>query len=125
MAALVDERIARASAISYSSKARLLAGEALAFSDEPQPLLAAYVLERQDALDVSIRELTGLDRYMAWLGNSFLLDIEDHELLAQHFEWTHRISGTVPTFALDYPRDYGILPDVRSAVRQHVADIDY
>jgi len=120
--ALVDERIAKASAISYSDKARLLAGEALTYSDKPQPLLAAYVLERQNARDVTIQALTGLDRYMAWLGNSFLLDIEDHELLAQHFEWTHRVSGAVPTFALDYPRDYGILPDVKDAVRHHIAD---
>ncbi len=124
MEALVDERIAKASAINYSSKARLLAGEALAYCEEPQALLATYVLERQEHQDVSIRELTGLDRYMAWLGNSFLLDIEDHELLAQHFEWTHRISGTVPTFALDYPRDYGMLPDVRHAVRQHLTNTE-
>jgi hypothetical protein len=120
--ALVDERIAKASAISYSSKARLLAGEALAYCEEPQTLLAAYVLERQGAQDVAIRVLTGLDRYMAWLGNSFLLDIEDHDLLSQHFEWTHRISGAVPTFSLDYPRDYGMLPDVQNAVRHHVAN---
>ena len=122
MEALVDERIAKANAISFSSKVRLLAGEALAYSDEPQPLLAAYVLERQVAQDVTIAELTGLDRYMAWLGNSFLLDIEDHEMLTKHFEWTHRISGTVPTFALDYPRDYGMLPDVQKALRHHVAN---
>ena len=120
--ALVDERIAKASAISYSSKARLLAGDALAYNDEPQPLLAAYVLERQNAATVIIRALTGLDRYMAWLGNSFLLDIEDHDLLSQHFEWTHRISGAVPTFALDYPRDYGMLREVQNAVRHHVAN---
>jgi hypothetical protein len=120
--ALVDERIAKASAISYSSKARLLAGEALAYCEEPQTLLAAYVLERQGAKDVTICELTGLDRYMAWLGNSFLLDIEDHALLSQHFEWTHRISGAVPTFALDYPRDYGIQQDVQNAIRHHVAN---
>ena len=120
--ALVDERIAKASAISYSSKARLLAGDALAYNDEPQPLLAAYVLERQNAATVTIRALTGLDRYMAWLGNSFLLDIEDHDLLSQHFEWTHRISGAVPTFALDYPRDYGMLREVQNAVRHHVAN---
>jgi len=122
MEALVDDRIAKASAISYSSKDRLLAGEALTYCEEPQALLAAFVLERQGGQDVTIRELSGLDRYMAWLGNSFLLDIEDHELLAQHFEWTHRISGAVPTFALDYPRDYGILQDVQNAVRQHVAN---
>jgi len=81
------------------------------------------VLQSADASDVTFQALAGLDRYMAWLGNSFLLDIEDHELLAQHFEWTHRISGAVPTFALDYPRDYGMLPDVRRAVRQRAAAI--
>ena len=119
--ALVSDDIPKAHAISYTDKARLLAGDALAYSADPQPLLAAFVLEREDVAAVDIRTLTGLDRYMAWVGNSFLLDIEDHDLLARHFEWTHRISGSVPTFALDYPRDYGILPNVRDAVRRHIA----
>jgi hypothetical protein len=70
--------------------------------------------------DVEIICLNGLSRYMAWLENSFLLDVEDHDLLTRHFEWTHRISGRVPTFALDFPRDYAILPKVRDAVRQHL-----
>ena len=121
--ALIDANNPQADPISYSSKTRLLAGDALKYNTEPQQLLAAYVLESDDASDVTIRALTGLDRYMGWLGNSFVLDIEDHALLAQHFEWTHRISGAVPTFELDYPRDYGILPDVRDAVRRHVADL--
>lgn len=126
--ALVDDicgnREQARSHISYSDKSRLLAGDALAYTDEPQPLLAAYVLEQHDATDVTINALTGLDRYMAWLGNSFLLDIEDHDLLSQHFEWTHRISGAVPTFSLDYPRDYGILPDIQTSVRHHVAKLE-
>jgi hypothetical protein len=59
---------------------------------------------------------------MAWVNNSFLLDVEDEGLLQQHFEWTHRISSAVPTYALDYPRNYGILPDVRIAVQKHSAE---
>ena len=121
--ALLAAENPRSAPVSYSTKARLLAGDALAYSKKPQPLLAAFVLEREDSSDVTFQALTGLDRYMAWLGNSFLLDIEDNDLLARHFEWTHRISATVPTFALDYPRDYGILPDVRRAVRQYVTSI--
>jgi hypothetical protein len=121
--ALLAVETPQAAPVNYSTKTRLLAGDALAYSEESQPLLAAFVLESADASDVTIQALAGLDRYMAWLGNSFLLDIEDHELLAQHFEWTHRISGAVPTFALDYPRDYGMLPDVRRAVRQRAAAI--
>jgi hypothetical protein len=118
--ALVVDDIPKASQITYSSKARLLAGDALAYSDEQAPLLAAFVLNNSDVKDVEIICLNGLSRYMAWLENSFLLDVEDHELLTRHFEWTHRISGRVPTFALDFPRDYAILPKVRDAVRQHL-----
>ena len=122
--ALGSEANPLADPVSYSTKARLLAGDALAYTDEPQPLLAAYVLEQHDTTDVTINALTGLDRYMAWLGNSFLLDIEDDDLLSQHFEWTHRISGAVPTFSLDYPRDYGILQKVQDTVRHHVAKLE-
>ena len=124
VAALVGPKIAHAGPVSYSSKARLLAGEGLAYNDTAQPLLAAFVLEPPGADSVQIRTLAGLDRYMAWLGNSFLLDIEDPALLARHFEWTHRISGAVPTFALGYPRDYAVLPDVRRVVRQHVSELE-
>ena len=49
---------------------------------------------------------------------------EDKELLAQHFEWTHRMSSGVPTFSLVYPRDFCMLAEVRHAVRQHVAELD-
>lgn len=119
---LASEEIATAESISYSSKTRLLAGKALLHGDEPLPLLGAYLLGEQSSHEVEIRPLNGLERYMAWVSNSFLLDIEDHELLARHFEWTHKMSDTIPTFALDYPRDYGILPDVRQAVRQHAAN---
>ena len=116
---LVDASSPTSIPVSYSTKARLLAGDALAYSAEPQRLLAAYVLESNDAAKIAIRTLAGLDRHMAWVHNSFLLDVEDAELLKQHFDWTHRISSAIPTFALDYPRDYGILPEVRNAVRQH------
>ena len=85
-------------------------------------MLAAYLLEREEKPEVTIRLLTGQDRHLAWLSNSFLLDIEDRELLAQHFDWTHRIAAVVPTFALDYPRDYGMLPVVRKAVRKHIEE---
>ena len=118
---LVDEKTRQAAAISYSTKARLLAGEALPHCEEPLPLLAAFLLNWKGASEVALRPLAGAERHMAWVENSFLLDIEDRLLLAEHFDWTHRIAQRVPTFALDYPRDYGMLPDVRDAIRKHVA----
>jgi hypothetical protein len=119
--ALVPAQTPRAGTISYSSKARLLAGDALRYSDEPVELLAAFRLEQEDADGIDIRPLAGSARHLAWIENSFLLDIEDRSLLARHFEWTHRIAELVPTWRLDYPRDYGMLARVRDAVRRHVA----
>lgn len=121
--ALVGDNAPEASTISYSEKARLLAGDALAYNDKALPLLATYVLERNEPDDVTIRPLAGSERHMAWIENSYLLDIQDHDLLARHFDWTHRISGKVQTFALDYARDYGMLPRVRSAIRQHAGSL--
>jgi len=121
--ALLEAGASRAQPISYSAKARLLAGDALAHRAAPAPLLAAYQLERSGSPAVTIRPLSGAERHMAWIRNSFLLDIEDQDLLARHFEWTHQMAGRVPIHALDYPRDYGMLPEVRRAILGHVSDI--
>jgi len=121
--ALVDRTTKRAAAISYSTKARLLAGGALPHQEQPQRLLAAYLLNQEGTDEAKIRPLAGAERHMAWVNNSFLLDVEDPELLAQHFDWTHRVAEAVPTFSLNYPRDYGMLLHVRDAVRNHVASL--
>jgi hypothetical protein len=120
VAALIPAGTPRAAEISYSAKAHLLAGDVLNFADEPVALLAAFALQQDGVDDVSIQPLRGSERHMAWIENSFLLDIEDRDLLARHFDWTHRVAGRVPTFRLDYPRDYGMLARVREAVRRQV-----
>lgn len=123
VAALIPGEVSQAGAISYSDKARLLAGDALRHTDEPVALLAAFVLRSEDPVGVVIEPLRGSARHMAWIENSFLLDIEDQDLLTRHFDWTHRIADRVPTFSLDYPRDFETLANTRDAIRQHVAGI--
>ena len=121
--ALVRPGTTRAGRIGYSDKARLLAGEALPHCTGPRRLLAAYVLQDAGTVEVSIQPLAGAERQLAWIRNSFLLDITDRDLLARHFEWTHRVASKVPTFALDYPRDYGMLPEVRGALLRHAREL--
>jgi hypothetical protein len=121
VAAMISADMARAGPVSYSDKTCLLAGEALAYRDAAEPLLAAFLLGVEEPEAISIVELDGSEQYRAWLENSFLLDIEDEELLAQHFDWTHRVSDAVPTYRLDYVRDFCILPKVRDAIRTQVA----
>jgi len=121
--ALISDDAAKAAAISYSNKARLLAGDALTYNEAPVRLLAAYTLVGEEPGKVSITPLSGSEWHMAWIENSFLLDIEDRDLLAEHFDWTHRIAARVPTFALDYMRDYGMLADVRKAITTHAGTL--
>ena len=121
--ALIGNREQARSHVSYSSKARLLAGGALRYTETPVPLLATYVLGDGEPEDITIEELDGTERHIAWVENSFLLDIKDKDLLARHFEWTHRISGQVPTFSLDYVRDYGMLAEVRNAITNHSSQL--
>ena len=93
-----------AGSISYSSKTRLLAG-AMCWPTKTirsgcSPLSCWASTSPHPIGSSAARD--GSDRYRAWLDNSFLLDIEDRDLLTRHFDWTHRISGRVPTYGLDY-----------------------
>ena len=121
MAELISHEMARAGPVSYSEKTRLLAGDALSYANEPERLVGAFLLDVGEPADIAITALEGSDRYRAWLENSFLLDIEDKALLAQHFDWTHRVADAIPTYRLDYVRDFCMLPAVRRAVRAQVA----
>ena len=124
-ALIADSREQARSYISYYDKTRLLAGDALHYTGQAAPLLAAYELDWNDTETIEILQLEGSERHLAWISNSFLLDIEDKDLLARHFDWTHRIADRVPTFSLDYPRDYGMLAQVCDAVRRHVENLEY
>lgn len=100
----------------YTSKSRLLASNDLPYCDHPVQLRAAFVLVDEGVPEPTVADLAGVDRVMGWLGNSFLLDVEDRVLISRHFEWTLRVSEQVPTRQLDYPRRYDALPAVRSII---------
>lgn len=117
---LLDADTPRAEPVCYTRKARLLAGDSLPHCDSPRHLIAAYVLQCDGVLVPTTERLQGVRLVMAWLENAFLLDVEDRELLGRHFDWAHRISDAVPTFSLDYARDFSRLPDVRTAILEHV-----
>lgn len=107
-----------APALSYTDKARLHP-EPSAYCDQPQPLRCAYLLADNGVQDTEIQPLHGAGALMAWIQNSFLLDIKDTALLQRHFDWASDISGAVPLYSLDYPRRYAALPRVRQAIIDH------
>ena len=123
LAALIDGGIEKAPAVSFTSKSRLIAGDRLPYCDEPKRLLAAFVLDWQEVPQCHIKPVHGVAQVMAWLSHSFLLDVGDPGLIAQHFAWTHRVSSAVSTFTLDYPRDYGYLPAVCECILQQITEL--
>lgn len=120
--ALLDLGLARAPSLSFTSKARVLAGDGLPFCQEPQRLLAAYVLDEQISVaDVVIGRLSLAASLLAWIRNSFLLDVEDPVLLARHFQNATDVAAAIPTYHLHYPRHYHRLPDVQRSILEHVS----
>ena len=118
--ALLDAGVTAAPSVSFTSKSRFLAGDGLLYCDEPQPLLAAYVLDDPASGDIVIRRTSMSEAVMGWLRNSFLLDVEDPAMLAQHFQHATAVAQAIPTYHLDYPRLYERLADVQAAILGHL-----
>jgi hypothetical protein len=57
---------------------------------------------------------------MALVGASFLLDVENAADVRAHFEQVCALASTIPIYALDYPREFGVLEEIRRGVLDQV-----
>jgi hypothetical protein len=100
-------------------KSRLAASKGLAFCDVARPLRCAYFLGEGRTDAVTIAPVSGRDAMVEITRHSFLLDIEEREMLAHHFRRIAELVDVPMFFRLDYPRRYEILPEVREKVIRH------
>ena len=121
---LIPEATRTAPSVDYTPKMRLLADDVVAFCDVARPLRCVYFLGDGGVADISIHPASGRDAMIELVRHSFLLDIEEREMLAHHFgQLTELARG--PMFArLDFPRRYEMLPRVRDAVIRHLGRTD-
>lgn len=119
-AALITPDTPVAPPLSYTSKARFLAGDRLAFCGEPRPLGRVYFLGDGSAGEIAFRRLSGSDAMIAWVRHSFLLDVEEQPRLASHFDQVAALANEPIHYALDYPRRFEDLARVRAAIVAHV-----
>jgi hypothetical protein len=105
--------------VSYTSKARFLAGEGVRFCDAPRPLRRLYFLGAGAADAPRIAPLRPAEALIELVGHSFLLDIEEREQLAAHFDELSRLAAAPIYFRLDFPRRYAELAGVRAAIEAH------
>jgi len=111
-----------APAVDCTSKARLLAGPALPHCDLARPLRHLYFLGEGRAFAPTIEPIKPAAALMQMVRNSFLLDIDESQVLAGHFEDISRIAKVAMHYQLDYPRRYKDLRFVREALIRHAED---
>lgn len=121
-AALIHPSLDLAPAVEYTSKVRVLAGKGMTFCDQPQPLRRVYFLGDGSSASLKIEPVRPPEGLLELIKNSFLLDIEEKQLLAWHFDELVKLAKLPIYYRLDYPRRYEDLPRVREAIARHVLD---
>jgi hypothetical protein len=114
--ALVGDDAQLAPSVEYTTKARILADDAIRFCNEPKPLRRIYFLDDDGAERLSITRLSPSEALVELTKHSFLLDIEERELIAHHFDRLAEMVKQPVFFKLDYPRRYEDLDRVRRAI---------
>lgn len=118
-AALINAGTTKAPLVSFTSKARFLAGQDIPFCEEPRPLRRVFFLGEGDAQIPIIEPLRPAEAMIQLIKNSFLLDIESRDVLRRHFGDLTRMAELAIYYRLDYPRNFEVLPAVREVIVQH------
>lgn len=121
--ALINEGVQSAPPVDYTPKARLLADDVVAHCGVARPLICVYFLGAGDTESVQTEAVAGRDAMIQLVRNSFLLDIEEHEMMTHHFDQLATLAARPMFFQLDYPRQFDMLPSVCEAVISHATRV--
>jgi hypothetical protein len=102
-----------------NEKTLVEAGPTLPFHAATEPLAALYLLGTGEAKVPTIVPLEPQRAIPELLNHCFLLDVTDKNRLKNQFERVAKLGEEVACFSLDYPREYQLLPDVISKIREH------
>lgn len=87
----------------------------------PRPVAAIFALgPAAPSVEIAIHPLSPAALCMALVTNSFALDPTDLDAASAKLRDAGRLAGQVPAFALDYPREFALLPAVRTAILERV-----
>lgn len=110
----------------YTSKQRIRLDLPSQVVPASPPLDALFVLGApSDDGAIKAERLSMANACMALIENSFMLDPTDLERAQTRMRKASRLVGDVPAFALSFPRDYDVLPDVRSAILSAVEQLHF
>jgi hypothetical protein len=107
----------------YSSKHRVEWAERSTHPQPPLPVDGIFALRSSERCSNSpqLTPLTPRDGCVELLRHAFQLDVTDRQRTAALFSIVGELARQVPLFAIDYPRQYAYLPEVRAAILDRVA----
>ena len=105
--------------LQYTSKSRFLAGNEIVFCDQPRVLHRVYFLGEGSDQGPPFERLKPGEALIELLRHSFLLDIEERQVLAAHFDELASLVSRPIYYRLDYPRYFDGLAAVRQAIVEH------
>jgi hypothetical protein len=123
--ALISEGAHKAPPVQFTSKARFLAGDDIIFCEQHRPLQRVYFLGEGTAQQPVFERINPADALVELLKHSFLLDIEEREMLAAQFDALSRLVTRQIYYRLDYPRRFEDLNLVRQAILEHTNNEDW
>jgi hypothetical protein len=122
--ALVGAHAPAAPPLEFTSKGRFLSNEMLLHSDQPRILKCIYVLGDGSAGDPVLERMSPSGALIELVKHSFLLDIDERQMLATHFNELAALVAEVPCVRLDYTRSFNTLDQVRTCVLDDLKNRD-
>lgn len=116
LAALLPPETPRSPAAEYSAKSRIVTGDSIRLSAGPAPLQRVYFLRNYGADSIAIQPLSAADALIELVSHAFMLDLDDRELIACHFDQLSQMVHCLHFSLLDFPRRYSILREVRERI---------
>lgn len=116
---LIADATQRADSVHYTEKARFIAGDDLVFCREPRELNRVYVLGPGIAATVQFAPIQPAAALIELVRHSFLLDVEERDALASHFDQLAALVRRPIFYRLDYPRRFECLEEVKAAIVTH------
>ena len=121
---LINADVLMAPPVQYTSKLRFLAGEDVVFCDQPRPLRRIYFLGTGVSPQLSFERVKPAEALIELVKHSFLLDIEERDMLAAQFDEFSNLVSQPMCYRLDYPRRYEDLVLIRQAIVKHALNED-
>lgn len=106
-----------------SQKTRFDPGKVLRHCDGPRALRVAYFLECSSRTDISIQPLSKTEAMVGWVSNAFIIDRSNRAALKNRHQRAARLAMIVPSFALDFPRDFSQLEELQKRVAAHAREV--